>query len=291
MHLASTYPLVEQYAENFDVKLIVNTGDETEFGTSYDLSDDLPRPAQRADQEDPDDLAGRQPRLTGARSTRCARSRASPCSAPRPIHATGYQVGAQYVTADGLVIAGVPDPRVYGASGAYGSDKDERDRPAREVRRRHRGQGRPEVDALRHLRHPRTGGRARADQGPARPDPPDQLRAHPRAERRRARCSRARRSTWSRARPAPAGWTRSAPNPPPVEFSIESVAADCQFTKVVRFQLGSTRQRGDRRDVASPSAAELRPERDRVDASTSSRRRSTRRATAAPRSGCRPCAT
>ena len=39
MHLASTYPLVEQYAENFDVKLIVNTGDETEFGTSYDLSD------------------------------------------------------------------------------------------------------------------------------------------------------------------------------------------------------------------------------------------------------------
>ncbi len=38
MHLASTYPLVEQYAENFDVKLIVNTGDETEFGTSYELS-------------------------------------------------------------------------------------------------------------------------------------------------------------------------------------------------------------------------------------------------------------
>ncbi len=29
-------------------------------------------------------------------------------------------------------------------------------------------------------------------------------------------------------------------NPPPVEFSIESVAADCQFTKVIRFQLGST---------------------------------------------------
>ena len=29
-------------------------------------------------------------------------------------------------------------------------------------------------------------------------------------------------------------------NPPPVEFSIESVAADCQFTKVTRFQLGNS---------------------------------------------------
>ena len=26
--------------------------------------------------------------------------------------------------------------------------------------------------------------------------------------------------------------------PPPIEFSIETVGTDCQFTKVVRFQLG-----------------------------------------------------
>jgi len=38
MHLASTYPLVAQYAANFDVKLIINTGDESEFGTAAEMT-------------------------------------------------------------------------------------------------------------------------------------------------------------------------------------------------------------------------------------------------------------
>ena len=36
--------------------------------------------------------------------------------------ADGYTVSASEVEAFGLTIAGVPDPRVYGASGAYGSN-------------------------------------------------------------------------------------------------------------------------------------------------------------------------
>jgi hypothetical protein len=46
-------------------------------------------------------------------------------------------------------------------------------------------------------------------------------------------------------------------NPPPIEFSIESVAADCQFTKVVRFQLGGNGQSGATggSDGSSPSAS------------------------------------
>ena len=38
MHLAAVYPLVPQYVENFDVKLIVNTGDESEFGSAAELT-------------------------------------------------------------------------------------------------------------------------------------------------------------------------------------------------------------------------------------------------------------
>ena len=53
------------------------------------------------------------------------------------------------------------------------------------------------------------------------------------------RCSTTAASTSSRVLPAQAAWTTStATRPqPPIEFSIESVAANCQFTKVVRFQL------------------------------------------------------
>jgi hypothetical protein len=36
MHLAAEYPLVEQYIDNFDVKLIVNTGDESDQGVRSD---------------------------------------------------------------------------------------------------------------------------------------------------------------------------------------------------------------------------------------------------------------
>ena len=61
MHLASTYPLVAQYAANFDVALIVNTGDESEFGTRAEMTPDVHFAAARSHGEDADDLAGRQP--------------------------------------------------------------------------------------------------------------------------------------------------------------------------------------------------------------------------------------
>ena len=53
MHLASTYPLVAQYAKNFDVKLIINTGDESEFGTRAEMTTELPRADPCADRDVP----------------------------------------------------------------------------------------------------------------------------------------------------------------------------------------------------------------------------------------------
>ena len=38
MHLAANYGLVAQYADNYGVDLIINTGDESEFGTAAELT-------------------------------------------------------------------------------------------------------------------------------------------------------------------------------------------------------------------------------------------------------------
>ncbi len=123
MHLASTYPLVEQYAENFDVKLIVNTGDETEFGTSFELSDTYVDQISTLTKKFPMIwLAGNHDSPATVATMRSIPG--VTVLGPKTVHPPGYQVSAQYVTADGLTIAGVPDPRVYGASGVYGSDKD-----------------------------------------------------------------------------------------------------------------------------------------------------------------------
>ena len=154
-------------------------------------------------------------------------------------HTTGYQVSAQYVDADGLVVAGVPDPRVYGSSGAYGSDKDSVTDPLERsaVDTAVKGIAKSMQFDIFATHEPVAAKRADARTCPVR-----SARRIPVTRTRRTlrvRCSPGPRSIWSKVRPGPAAWMRSAANRPPVEFSIESVAADCQFTKVVRFQLGA----------------------------------------------------
>jgi hypothetical protein len=121
MHLAANYALVGQYAASYGVDLIVNTGDESEFGTREELTPaylDALRAvtattpmlwlAGNHDSPATVDVLRGVPGVT-VLGTKTARD-------------DGYAVTAGVVQAYGLTIAGLSDPRVYGAPGAYGSD-------------------------------------------------------------------------------------------------------------------------------------------------------------------------
>ena len=59
VHLAAVYPLVARYVADYDVNLIINTGDETEFATKAELTPAYLRGDPRGDQQDADAVAGR----------------------------------------------------------------------------------------------------------------------------------------------------------------------------------------------------------------------------------------
>jgi hypothetical protein len=237
MHLASTYPLVLQYAENFDVKLIINTGDETEFGTSYDLTptylDQLSAVTAKipmiwlAGNHDSPDTVDTMRSIPGVTVL-----------GTKTYHTTGYQVGAQYADVDGLVIAGVPDPRVYGSSGAYGSDKDSVTDPLE----------RTAVDTAvkgiaKSMQFDIFGTHEPVAAAQLRKDLPGQIRqtnsGHTHAQNASNQVQPNTAIDLVEGSAGAGGLDAVAASRPPIEFSIESVAADCQFTKVVRFQLGS----------------------------------------------------
>jgi predicted MPP superfamily phosphohydrolase len=239
MHLGTTYPLVEQYAKNFDVKLIVNTGDETEFGTTEELT--------------PTYLDQLEAITTTVPMIWLAGNHDSPADValmrtiPGVIvlgdkvrHGSSYAVTAQSVDAYGLTIAGLPDPRVYGAAGAYGSDSDS------------------VVDPLEH---------AAADSAVENvssgttfdifathepvaaaelvKDLPGQIRqtnaGHLHKQNSDSDIQSGSTINLVEGSTGQGGLDALTMGTPPVpaEFSIETVAPDCQFTKVVRFQLAN----------------------------------------------------
>jgi hypothetical protein len=240
MHLASTYPLVQQYAKNFDVQLIVNTGDETEFGTSYDLSQTyidqisaltatVPMIWLAGNHDSPatvDTMRGI-PGVTvlGTKSV-----------AP----GGGYQISAQYVSAMGLTIAGVPDPRVYGASGAFGSDKDSVTDPLEKSAVDGAVKETPKA-----MRFDIFGTHEPVAANELAKKLPNQIRqlnsGHTHAQNQSTQVQPGSQIDLVEGSTGAGGLDAiGSTNPPPVEFSIESVASTCQFTKVVRFQLGAT---------------------------------------------------
>lgn len=123
MHLAATYPLVAQYAANFDVKLIINTGDESEFGTTAEmtptylaqltvLTSKIPMIWLAGNRDSPATIKiMRSIPGVSVLGTKIANSN------------DGFTVSAQRLDTFGLTIAALPDPRVYGGPGVYGSDK------------------------------------------------------------------------------------------------------------------------------------------------------------------------
>jgi predicted MPP superfamily phosphohydrolase len=240
VHLAAVYPLVAQYAKNYDVNLIINTGDESEFGTKAELTpgylDSIKALtattpmlwlAGNHDSPDVQKVMAGLPGVTVLGSKEVADN--------------GYRVSAGFVQAFGLRIAGIPDPRVYGGTGAYGADApgvtDPLERAAidkavdstpddgqkfdifathepvaaAELRKSLPGQIRQTVSG--HVHAQNAAGDIQSDSG----------------------IDLVEGSTGAGGLD---NIVRGA-SQPPIEFSIESVAADCQFTRILRFQIRS----------------------------------------------------
>jgi hypothetical protein len=238
LHLASSYPIVAQYAKSFGVSLVLNTGDEAEFGTALEMT-----PKYLAQLRGLTDVApmvwvaGNHDSSTTARIMR----QVPGVTVLGSKESDDGEVFAQQMTAYGLRIMGIPDPRIYGGPGELGSndpsvvhelETSSVDRallgvPADEsfdIVATHEpiaadravgdldGRGRQPNAGHLHMQNPdsalQRGGLIRLIEGSTGAGGLDNLNA--RVE------------------------------PPPVEFSIESVAANCQFTKVVRFQIRGT---------------------------------------------------
>jgi predicted MPP superfamily phosphohydrolase len=254
MHLAANYPLVGQYAANYDVDLIVNTGDESEFGTREELT--------------PSYLEGIRTVTATTPMLWIAGNHDSPATVEimrtvpgvtvlgtKTATEDGYSVTAGVVQAYGLRIAGLSDPRVYGAPGEYGADD-----PA-------------VVDPLQQAAVREALGTAEDDEAAASSAPADgatddggqvvdlfALHEPVAAEALREELPGLVRQTVSghvhaqndtadvqddAAIDLVEGSTGAGgldnivrgTERPPIEFSIESVGADCQFTRVIRFSI------------------------------------------------------
>ncbi len=239
MHLASTYPLVRQYARNFGVQLIVNTGDESEFGTRFeltatyvaqirDLTRDVPMIWLAGNHDSPETVRVMRT-IPGV--TVLGTKKALP-------KGRGFGVTAQSVDVFGLTIAGLPDPRVYGGAQASGSNDPKVVEPLERKAVDTALAGLPndarfdifathEPSAADEIAKVLSGRVRQTNAGHTHAQNQDQdLRSGGRIALVEGSTGAGGLDNINRGVPAP-----------PVEFSIESVGSDCQFTKIVRFQL------------------------------------------------------
>jgi hypothetical protein len=284
MHLAADYGLVAQYAANYDVDLIINTGDESEFGTAGELTPAYLSALRAVTAKTPMLwLAGNHDSpavlnvMSGIPGVTVVGAKAAV--------ADGYRVTAGVVQAYGLTIAALPDPRVYGGPGAYGADDPKVTDPL-ERRAVDRAVGGPDdggVDGLADgsgatatsTGTPSAGSSGVASSSPAPADDATTPSGSPStappvdifATHEPVAAAELRTVLPGRIRQTVAGHVHHQNDPgdlqhgdaidlvegstgaggldnivrgaerPPIEFSIESVATDCQFTRIVRFQI------------------------------------------------------
>ncbi|MGX7679415.1 metallophosphoesterase family protein [Jatrophihabitans sp. DSM 45814] len=238
MHLAAEYPLVEQYVDNFDVKLIVNTGDESEFGTTAEMTPSYLAAMARitkkvpmiwlAGNHDSPDTIRVMSKVVGV-TVLGSKTRLADGS---------YFVTGSRVRAFGLTIAGVPDPRVYGADGPFGSGEDKITDPLERESMDAAVKGVSKdlsVDIF--ASHEPS---ATSELAKQLPHQIRQLNAgHTHAQNKTDDIQHDGLIDLVEGSTGAGGLdniSRGAAAPP-VEFSIESVAPDCQFTKLLRFQL------------------------------------------------------
>lgn len=238
MHLARTYPLVQQYARNFDVQLVVNTGDESEFGTRFELTPAYVAQIRALTAEVPMIwLAGNHDSPETVRVMRSIPG-VTVLGTKTAKPTGGFSVTAQSVDVFGLSIAGLPDPRVYGGSDSSGSNDPEVVHDLERAAVRTAFAGVP-ADARFDI--------AATHEPVAADEIAKMLRGrvrqtnagHNHAQNGDADIRRGDHLALVEGSTGAGGLdniNRGVPAPP-VEFSIESVASDCQFTKVVRFQL------------------------------------------------------
>jgi hypothetical protein len=177
----------------------------------------------------------------------------------------GYQVTAGVVDAYGLTVAGLPDPRVYGGPGAYGADDPKVTDPLeKRAVDRAVGSKRPADGSV--TTSPSSSSSGGSDGGAAI----DVFATH-----EPVAAAEVRSVLGDDVRETVAGHTHHQNDPgdlqdgsaidlvegstgaggldnivrgadrPPIEFSIESVGADCQFTGILRFQIQTPPEAAD----------------------------------------------
>jgi predicted MPP superfamily phosphohydrolase len=241
MHLASTYPIVTQYARSFHVALIVNTGDEAEFGTAAEMTPSYLRQLRGLTAVAPMIwLPGNHDSPTTVRIMRKVPG-VTVLGTKVSDHAGGSIVTAQQMNADGLQIAAIPDPRVYGGAGAFGSNDPGvvHDLEVGTVNEALAGLPPTASFDIVATHEPVAASQVAADlAGRVRQVDAGHLHTqNPDASLQQGSLIKLIEGSTG------AGGLdnlNTGLTPPPVEFSIESVAANCQFTKVLRFQISGT---------------------------------------------------
>jgi len=250
LHLAGVYPLVEQYVNSFDVKLIVNTGDESEFGSTVELTptylNGLARITKKvpmiwlAGNHDSPDTEAAMRKIEGVTVLGSKTRRAD----------GSYDVTGSKLSVYGLTIAGAPDPRVYGASGASGSDKDQVTDPLE----------RDAMDAVADTAGPDTKFDIFATHEPPAAKEltkklPKRIRqansGHTHEQNKIGDIQSGENVNLVEGSTGAGGLDHIMGKASPIEFSIESVAASCQFTKLLRFQVADPAMA----ETANPVAA------------------------------------
>lgn len=268
MHLAANYPLVAQYAANYGVDLIVNAGDESEFGTREELT--------------PSYLDGIRAITATIPMLWIAGNHDSPSTVEimrtvagvtvlgtKTATDDGYDVAAGVVQAYGLTIAGLSDPRVYGAPGAYGADDKAVTDPL---------ETQAVADAVNQESSDGDQSTSSADDDGAgtidlfvvhepvaaeavQEELPGQVRqtvsGHVHAQNDSGDVQADDGTIDLVEGSTGAGGLDNivrGTERPPVQFSIESVGADCQFTRVVRFSIASSASGGADSTGTTPQA-------------------------------------
>ncbi|HEY3736393.1 MAG TPA: metallophosphoesterase [Jatrophihabitans sp.] len=237
MHLADTYPLIAQYASNYNVDLIINTGDETEFGSTIEMT--------------PSYLAALRSVTKVAPMVWIAGNHDSPSTVHRmrtvqgvtvlgtkTTTSDGYVVTAGELHAFGLAILGVSDPRVYGGIAPFNSndgpvtEKLERDAVDHALA----GFGKDQNVDIFATHEPVAATEARKLL-------PDQIRqtnyGHLHEQNKSSALQHGSQIDLQEGSTGAGGLDNivRGTQRPPIEFSIESVDRSCQFTRVVRFQI------------------------------------------------------
>ncbi len=238
IHLAAVYSLVRQYAASYHVDLIINTGDETEFGTSAEMTPAFISAIAAVTKTVPMLWLAGNHDSPAVQTAMTAIPGVTVLGSKQQIP-EGFSVSAGVVEAYGLRIAGVPDPRVYGGPGAYGADVDDITDPLEKrwmsaaVAPVTQGEDRFDIFAthepvaaadLRHLL-------------------PDRIRqtnsGHTHSQNASGDIQHGHTIDMVEGSTGAGGLdniVRGAGRPP-IEFSIESVGANCEFTHAIRFQI------------------------------------------------------